>query len=273
MAGKYDGEIRILVNVVEEEFQKQMDNLGKTMKKSVGGISRVLKIIGKSAVVLAAGFALVAVAVATIARGLIGAWKQAEAFTNKLYQSLSATSAMRGTVVALQSGFEAVKGSIMAIGATLLNAVAPILLRIMGWLIAAINYVSMIIASLTGQAKVMQYVSGATAEAEKGTGGMADNLERANKAAEGALASFDELNVLQQEPEPGASGGAAGGETQLEPIDVPENYWQDQWAAFLLFWDETVVPAFRTSWENFWAGVWEWLLGLFITYSVEKEGS
>lgn len=266
MTGNYDGEIRILVNVVEEEFQKQMDNLGKTMKKSMSSISKVLGIIGKAAAVLAVGFLLIAAAVATIARGLIGAWKQVEAFTNKLYQSLSATSAMRGTVVALQSGFEAIKGSIMAIGATLLNAVAPILMRIIGWLVQAINFVSMIIASLTGQAKVMQYVSGAADEAEKGTGGMADNLERAKKAAEGALASFDELNVLQQDEGPGPGGPGIGGEVVMVEIDVPEGFAQNVWLKFVEFWDDVVKPAFAQSWTDFWSGIWDWLFGLFTTY-------
>jgi len=66
-------------------------------------------------------------------------------------------------------------------------------------------------------------VAGGTEDAASGMGDLADNTEAAGKAAKGALASFDELNVLQQNDAGGAGsgdggdGGALGGIGEIDP--------------------------------------------------------
>jgi hypothetical protein len=62
-------------------------------------------------------------------------------------------------------------------------------------------------------------------KAAKGQVKLADGTKKAAKAAEGALASFDELNILQQEMAESTTGGAVSGGAgagELEKIEMPE---------------------------------------------------
>ena len=169
---------------------------------------------------------------AALAIGLLGLIKWAQRMTDTLYKNLSVTSAMRDKVVQLKGAFNTLKGSVMALGATLLNALAPVLLKIIDWLIKAINWVSMFIAALTGQKTVMQYVSGAADDAAGSTDKLAKETKKAEKAAKGALAAFDEINVLQQDtaelaeeiPDLGGVGGAVGGNIIMQEVEVPDDF-------------------------------------------------
>lgn len=262
----YDGSININTKIDTDGFNKDAAKIGKSMKGVMNEIVRGLKVaVGVAGVLAVLGVVLLAGFLGLV-RGAISFVKWAERMTETLYKSLAPTSAMRQQVVALQSGFEAVKGSIMAMGATLLHALAPIILKIISFLVRAINFVSMFIASLTGAKTVMQYVSGAADEGAKGTGTMADNMERTKGAAEGALAAFDELNVLPQAQEVGAGGAGLGGQITLTPVDVPEGFAQGVWDAIVEYWENVIVPAFQESWRIFWTGIWEFLVGLFATF-------
>ena len=253
------------------DFDKIGSGLGKIMsalvpstyriRRATKGMNELAKASSKNLFVLFASVAAISAVITILALGFIAlgkaAWNWAERTTQSLYRSLSTSSEMRQEVEALQSGFEAVKGSIMAMGATLLNAIAPILLKVIGWLIQMINFVSMFIASLMGQKKVLQYVSGEADEAKKATGGMADNMERTKGAAEGALAAFDQLNVLPQAQAAGGGGGIGGGLTEMELVDVPIDFAKNKWLEFLAWWDTVVKPAFADAWKNLWPNLSE----------------
>jgi len=268
MVTQYDGSINIDTKIDTAGFNKDAAKIGTSLKKVMKGISTGLKIVGKSVLAIVFIFAMIGASIIGIV-GLLGMFvKWAERLTSSLYSSLAPTSAMRQEVVALKSGFEAVKGSIQAMGATLLSALAPVILKIIGYLIQMINFVSMFIASLTGATHVMQYVSGAADEGAKGTGTMADNAERIKGAAEGALAAFDQLNVLPQAQEPGPGGGGLlGGKVVLDRVEVPEGFAENVWLKIVEFWDNVVKPAFAQSWKDFWTvTIWDWLWDLAIPF-------
>ena len=105
------------------------------------------------------------------------------------------------------------------------NAIIPVINAILPYISAAIDYFTRLfnvvgrvmnllfgtnVGMVDAQAAMAQNAQ-ATADATKET---ADNTERAGKAAKGALAAFDKLNVLSQDTAgggTGAGGGEAGG--------------------------------------------------------------
>lgn len=97
----------------------------------------------------------------------------------------------------------------------LVNALLPTLMRIVDWLTRAAHAAAAFLALLTGASTYSVYVSGE----------YADNMERAEKAAKGSVASFDKLNVLSKQEEPGGDGGGLPGEWVEKEIDFP---WLDE---------------------------------------------
>lgn len=108
------------------------------------------------------------------------------------------------------------------------NAVIPVLQAIL-------PYVNAVIQGLTKVAQtfaaVVQLIFGKTADTSKklakssskaasGISGMGDAAEKAGKQAKGALASFDDLEVLSSNTDSGSSAGAGGGSTGIEDIDL-----------------------------------------------------
>ena len=141
MVTQYDGSIRIDTKIDTDGFNKDAAKIGPALKKVMKSISTGLKIVAKAALAVIFIFVLIGAAIVGITGGVAFLVKWAQNLTETLYRSLAPTSDMRENVVALQSGFEAVKGSLMAMGATLLNSIAPILLKIICWLIQMINFV------------------------------------------------------------------------------------------------------------------------------------
>lgn len=226
----------------------------------IAELSAAMKGAATAAAVVASGILAVTLAIGAallVGVALFAAWfKWAQKTTEALYRNLSLTSDFRERVVELQRGFERVKGSMQALGATLLNAMAPAILKVIDLLVRMINFATLFIASLLGVETVMLYVSGAADEAASGVGGMADETERALGAAEGALAAFDELNVLAQAPETEAAattgGGAAGGAITMEEVPVPEEFHKTAWDTFLEW--------LRGKWREIWTSIVTWVL-------------
>jgi len=220
----------------------------ETLKDTEGMANRVkgaLKVFGTVA-------AIAAVAIVLAFRALI---KWAQKTIDSLANNLSVTSAFRDRVVQLKGAFDTLKGSIMSMSANLLSALAPVLMKIIDWLTKAVNWISMFVAALTGQKTVLRYVSGAVGDA-------ADSTKKMEKAAKGALAAFDEINVLQQDTddEDTATGGTVGGNIVMEEIPVPEDYLKSLWEGF--------VDWLKGLWSDFWewfgstkAG--EWLIAMW----------
>jgi hypothetical protein len=97
-----------------------------------------------------------------------------------------------------------------------------------GWLIGVLVSVFKTIASLFGVStseaqdtgEAYQDLGDSVGDAADNAGDLATNTGNAGKAAKGALAPFDELNVLQQKTGTGEGGGGGGG-GELTPIQIP----------------------------------------------------
>lgn len=180
------------------------------------------------------------------------------------------------------------------------NTIIPILRQVMPIIKAAVDALTVFfnrLATLVNQffgtsiglAQTEQSVT-ALAEATAAAGGAQDDLAKktakAGKAAKGALAPFDELNVLQQESESSKVGAGAGfGEAvggfdlggQEEQLDKLTSKWEEFKAAALQFleplidaWDrlkEAAMPLLKTLggallwlWDNILAPFATWIL-------------
>jgi len=243
LAAGYDGTIRIDTRVDEKGFNEGVKRLGGTLKNIATAILSLLKTAAIGIVVLSVAFVgLIAV---------VGKWSQE--LTETLHKNLSVTTAMRDRVVQLKGAFDGLKGAVMATGATLLNALAPVLLKIIDWLVKAINWVTMFVAALTGQKTVMQYVSGAVDSAAGSTAKLAKATKDTEKAAKGALAAFDEINVLQMESADEAdTGGGAGGNVIMREVAVPEDFIKDSWIGFKQWFKEDIIDVMSGWLADVW---------------------
>lgn len=111
----------------------------------------------------------------------------------------------------------------------LIDALLPTLMRIVDWLTRAANAAAAFFALLTGASTYSVYVSGE----------YADNMERAEQAAKGSVASFDKLNVLNKQEDSGGGGSGPGGEWVEKEIDFS---WADK-LKDKLFLIETIALA------------------------------
>ena len=254
----YDGSIRFDTSIDSKGFNTGIKRISGSLKGVMAALSKGLKAVAGIAVGVAA--VIVGVVSGLVSAGLaVFAW--AQKFTNTLYKTLSVTSAYRGKVLELKTAFDTLKGSMMSLGTTILTAIAPALMTVINLLVKAINYVSMFIAALTGQKQVMQYVSGSTEAAANSAGDLADNTARAGKAAKGALAAFDQLNVLQMEEPKQPSGGGAGGNVVLQAVDIDPK---------ILETVEKIKKAFSDAWtwvKTAATDAWTWIVGIWSTFS------
>ena len=114
----------------------------------------------------------------------------------------------------------------------ILNQIIPVLINVVNWFTRLFNIVGQTMNLLYGTNVSMADTASGAQDAANATGEMADNLEDANKAAKGSLASFDKLNVLSQPAEggggPGEGGG--GGGSIIPPIEPPntDTPWLDK---------------------------------------------
>ena len=111
---------------------------------------------------------------------------------------------------------------------TVLTPVIRVLNTIVSALITFANAVGTVMSKLFG---IKGQTFGVAESAENAAGGyedMADNASdagkaatKAGKAAKGALAGFDDLNVLQQKSGSGSGGAGGGGGSEITAEDVP----------------------------------------------------
>jgi hypothetical protein len=130
------------------------------------------------------------------------------------------------------------------------------------------NKVSMVIGALTGQKTVMQYIAGSADTAANATGRLADNAKKSAKAASGALAAFDEINLLQKaqsttgEGGGGSEAGAGGGAYQFKAVPIDPEVQKNV---------KTVQDWFQEAWDNIKKWAYEaivWILTQWVTANI-----
>lgn len=129
------------------------------------------------------------------------------------------TQTYAGKVAQLTAAMVGLKVSVGNMLIPLLNALLPKIIAMVQWFTYWFNIIGRVMNLLFGTnvgASSLDGVADSTYEAADAQDELANATERAGKAAKGALASFDKLNVLAQ-PTP-ASGGGGGGDVGL-PVE------------------------------------------------------
>ena len=133
----------------------------------------------------------------------------------------------------LKNALATLKGSWGAAFAPIFNAVVPLLQKLISWLTAAANAVAQFLAVLSGRSTYKKAIAN-NAAMEKSVGAVGDAAEK----AEGQLASFDELNVLQDNRSQNSGGGGADGIQYTEEEISP---WAEKLAEHLKLIKELAI--------------------------------
>lgn len=121
----------------------------------------------------------------------------------------------RSNLESLKTALAGLRGSWGAAFAPIFNAVVPLLQKLISWLTAAANAVAQFMAVLSGRTTYKKAIGNNNALA-----GSVANVGEAAEKAEGQLASFDELNVLQDNRT--SNSGAGGGGGEAAPYEIVE---------------------------------------------------
>jgi len=168
-----DGTIRIDTKIMAENFNKGIQKVVQSARTAMRAIGIILRIV--------------AVVVGAIVASFVA-----------MEKALDKTSAQYAGIQQLKTAFDALRGAFVGAFYALFTALQPYIISVVEWLTNLLNKAAEWVAAISGQATVMKYVGENTSTAADEAGRLADETARAGKAAKGALASFDQLDVLKQ---------------------------------------------------------------------------
>lgn len=204
---------------------KNIEKVGKAAKKSSGLISDMTKRI-KQTVVSFAIFGAVMKVSQTISK----------AFTEGIQNMAKYSSEFNGKMSEMASATATLKNSIGALTAPIISALTPAIVTLCTWLTNAINATNRFIAAISGKST--------WTKAKKQQVDYAASLDKtagAAKKAAGALAAFDDLNVLQKNDSGSGSGGTSGASgSGYEEVPLTEKDFE--WVKNVKKIFETMLP-------------------------------
>jgi hypothetical protein len=173
-----------------------------------------------------------------------------------------------GQVSALSAVFMNFKVALGNVIIPLLQVLIPIITKALVYLTIFLNKLAQVMAALFGvgaKSSDMNKVADNTNAAAVAQDNLAKSTTEAGKAAKGALAAFDDLNVLDTGTDAGAGvspvvpeiGAISGGD--MMPIDIEDT---------IALRVEKIKEIFRNAWESIKLGAtnsWEWVKGVWAT--------
>lgn len=217
---------------------KDIEKVGKSAKKSSGLISDMAKRI-KQTVVSFAIFGAVMKVSQTISK----------AFTEGIQNMAKYSSEFNGKMSEMASATATLKNSIGALTAPIISALTPAIVTLCTWLTNAINAMNRFIAAISGKstwtkAKKQQVDYAASLDKTAGS---------AKKAA-GALAAFDDLNVLQKNDSGSGSGGSGSGGSDLYEEVPTGKELSDKIQPFIDYLKKLKV-SIKNGWDETWSNL------------------
>lgn len=217
---------------------KDIEKVGKSAKKSSGLISDMAKRI-KQTVVSFAIFGAVMKVSQTISK----------AFTEGIQNMAKYSSEFNGKMSEMASASATLKNSIGALTAPIISALTPAIVTLCTWLTNAINAMNRFIAAISGKstwtkAKKQQVDYAASLDKTAGS---------AKKAA-GALAAFDDLNVLQKNDSGSGSGGSGSGGSDLYEEVPTGKELSDKIQPFIDYLKKLKV-SIKDGWDETWSNL------------------
>lgn len=120
-----------------------------------------------------------------------------------------------GKVATISAAFKELQISVGNAIIPFINALLPAITQAILWFTKLFNIVGQVVNLLfgtnVGMVDAEAAIAGSAEQTAAATGETAANTEAAGKAAKGALASFDKLNVLAQDTSSGGGGAGGGG--------------------------------------------------------------
>lgn len=217
---------------------KDIEKVGKSAKKSSGLISDMAKRI-KQTVVSFAIFGAVMKVSQTISK----------AFTEGIQNMAKYSSEFNGKMSEMASATATLKNSIGALTAPIISALTPAIVTLCTWLTNAINAMNRFIAAISGKstwtkAKKQQVDYAASLDKTAGS---------AKKAA-GALAAFDDLNVLQKNDSGSGSGGSGSGGSDLYEEVPTGKELSDKIQPFIDYLKK-LKDSIKNGWDETWSNL------------------
>lgn len=115
----------------------------------------------------------------------------------------------------MKSQSATLKNSLATAFEPIVTTIVPYITRLISWLNTAMNYIAQFWAVLSGKDTYTR--------AKKQVVDYAKSLKDASGSAQGALASFDEINVLNKDDGSSAAGGEVTGADAFEEAEVDQN--------------------------------------------------
>lgn len=217
---------------------KNIEKVGKSAKKSSGLISDMAKRIKQTVVSFAIFGAFMKVS-QTISK----------AFTEGIQNMAKYSSEFNGKMSEMASASATLKNSIGALTAPIISALTPAIVTLCTWLTNAINAMNRFIAAISGKstwtkAKKQQVDYAASLDKTAGS---------AKKAA-GALAAFDDLNVLQKNDSGSGSGGTGSGGSDLYEEVPTGKELSDKIQPFIDYLKKLKV-SIKNGWDETWSNL------------------
>lgn len=127
------------------------------------------------------------------------------------------SSAFNGDISSLVNVLNTLKNAIAGAFAPILSVAIPYLVQLINYVTMAVNAVAQLLAALTGASTW----SKATQQNQDYAASL-DKVGGAAKKTAGALAKFDDLDVLQKQDNTGGGGGGAGAGSMWEEVPVSD---------------------------------------------------
>ena len=217
---------------------KDIEKVGKAAKKSSSLISEVAKRINQTVVSFLI-FGLVMQVSQTISK----------AFIEGIQNMAKYSSEFNGKMSEMASAAATLKNSIGALTAPIISALTPAIVTLCTWLTNAINAINRFIAAISGKstwtkAKKQQVDYAASLDKTAGS---------AKKAA-GALAAFDDLNVLQKNDSGSGSGGTGSGGSDLYEEVPTGKELSDKIQPFIDYLKK-LKNSIKNGWDETWSNL------------------
>lgn len=243
MSAGYDGTVKIDTSMDTKGFNSGTKSLGGSLKSVMASVKGI-----------------------AAAMGLAFSGAALFNFVKRTLESFDLMSSSAGqSIRQMQDSFSMLKGAIA-------NALVAALLGLMPYIMMVVNWLTNLFTIAAQLISVFFGVSAAMTGAASGAGGLAKNTKKAAKEAKGALAAFDQINVLsnqQQNQAPDAGGGGGGGGMALpvlKPISPELLKSVEEFKVKLLALLQPAIDAFdrlkkslEPLGETIWSGLkWAW---------------
>ncbi len=229
------------------------DSVAKRSSSSVssmtGGIVAALKIAGTIGALTIAAIAVGLISLITTLATLgvaIVRWGM------QMWDTLAANtrpfSAFHDKMLELQTAINGLRGAWYALFVNLLAAALPVIIPIIQWLTKMLNLLSMVVAALTGQKTVYQAITVAATQA--------------GNAAKGALAGFDQLDVLANNNNLLQFQQVPIDQGVLDKVNEMKKWFNDLWAGVVAIatWAWNEVKLLWTNPRQFFSDLWNFVV-------------